>query len=181
MMVEELVGVIDLDHPTTILHPTTHKPIVSYTLCYVLMNFVKMSNSCSMIVEVHQGGLSKPTYINIPNKPEAEQLVRMMNKNLPAFLFHTLQEEGLPNNFIDSLLRNSYEATMLANMSHCTWNLVNPVLITEDELAKEAKTKAFEGSAHGFEMSSGFWARMQGTRRSIWHRTLSLTWMMLDC
>jgi hypothetical protein len=47
---------------------------MSYILCYVLLNFVKMSNGCFAIVEVHQGGLSKPTHIIIPNMPEAEQL-----------------------------------------------------------------------------------------------------------
>jgi hypothetical protein len=68
-MAEELVRVIHLDHPTTILYPTTQKPIVSYTLHYVLLNFVKTSNGCSAIVELHQGGLSKPTHIIIPNMP----------------------------------------------------------------------------------------------------------------
>ncbi len=71
----------------------------------------------------------------------------MMNKNLSAFLFHTLQEQGLPKDFINSLLRNSCEAIMLANMSRCTWDSVNPVLTTEAELAKAEKTKAFEGAA----------------------------------
>jgi hypothetical protein len=117
---------------------------VSYTLRYVLLNYVKLSNGCSAIAEVHQGGISKPTHIIIPNTPEAEQLVGMMNKNLPAFLFHTLKEQGLPKDFIDSLLRNSCEATMLANMSQCTWDSVNWVLTTDDELAKEEKTKAFK-------------------------------------
>ncbi len=87
-MTEELVGVIDLYHPTTILHPTTQKPFVSYTLCYVLLNFVKMSHGCSANLEVHLSVLSKPTHIIIPNTPDAKQLVRMMNKNPPAFLFH---------------------------------------------------------------------------------------------
>jgi hypothetical protein len=124
MTAEELVGVIDLDHPTRILNPNTQKSIVSYTSCYVLLNFLKMRwllRDC--------GGTSgwniQTNHIIIPNTPEAEQLVGMMNKNLPAFLFHILQEQGLPNNFIDSLLRNSCEATMLANMSRCTWDPVN--------------------------------------------------------
>jgi hypothetical protein len=147
MTVEELVGVIDLDHPNTIPHPTTQKPIVSYTLGYALLNFVKMSNGCSAIAEVHQSGLSKLTHIIIPNMPEAEQLVGMMNNNLTAFLFHTLQDQGLPNDFIDSLLKNSCEATMLADMSRCTWDSVNWVLTTKDELTKAEKTKAFKGAA----------------------------------
>jgi hypothetical protein len=169
IMVEELVGVIDPDHPRTILHPTTQKSIVSYTLRYVFLNFVKMSDGCSAIAEVHQGELSKPTHIIIPNMPEAEQLVGMMNKNLPVFLFHTLQEQGFANDFINSLLRNSCEATMLADISRCTWDPVDQVLNTENEFAKEEKTKAFKGAAW-FGMSSGFWARMQGTRKVYGNR-----------
>jgi hypothetical protein len=171
MTAEELAGVIVQENSMTILNPTTQKPIVRYTLRYVLWNFVKMSNGCSTIAEVHQGGLSKPTQIIISNMPEAEQLVGMMNKNLPAFLFHTLQEQGLPNDFIDSLLRNSCEGTMFP---------VNWVLTTEDDLLIKRRQRLLK-ELHGFEMSSGFWARMQGTRKSIWHQTLSLTWMMLDC
>jgi hypothetical protein len=87
MAAEELVGVIDLDNPTIIIHPTIQEPIVGYTLHYVLLNFSKMSNGCSAIAEVHQGGLSKPTHLIIPNMPEAEQLVGIMNKNLPVSCF----------------------------------------------------------------------------------------------
>ncbi len=132
MTVEELVGMINLDHPKLIFHPTTKKLVVSYTLCYVyvLVNFIKMSNCCSAIAETHQSGISKPTHIITPNMPEAKQLIGMMNKNLPAFLFHMLQEQGMPNIFIDGLLKNSSEARMLANMSRCKWDLVHWLLTT---------------------------------------------------
>ncbi len=96
MMAEGFVGVIDLDHPTTILYPTTQKHILSYTLRYVHLNFIKMSGCCFAIAEVHQGGLFKPTHIIIPNMPEAEQLVGTMNKNLPAFLFTLCRSKAYP-------------------------------------------------------------------------------------
>ncbi len=146
MTPEELVGVINLDHPTPIRHPTTGLHVVSYTLHYVLLNFVKMGDGHPLIAEAHQGDISLLTHIIIPNTPEAEHLVGMMNKNLPAFLLNVLREQGLPEEFIDDLLKNSCEATMLAKMHQCKWDPTNRVLTTEEEVAQVGKTKAFEGA-----------------------------------
>jgi len=74
-------------------------------------------------------------------------LVGMMNKNLPAFLLNMLKEQGLPEDFIDDLLRNLCEATMLAKMHECTWDPVTKTLTTEEEVSQVAKTKAFVGAA----------------------------------
>jgi hypothetical protein len=125
MTPEELVGVINLDHPTPIRHPTTGLHVVSYTLRYVLLNFFKMGDGHPLIAEAHQGDISLPTHIIIPNIPEAEHLVGMMNRNLPAFLLNALREQGLLEEFIDDLLKNSCEATMLAKMHQCKWDPTN--------------------------------------------------------
>jgi hypothetical protein len=74
-------------------------------------------------------------------------LIGMMNKNLPAFLLNVLKEQGLPEEFIDDLLKNSCEAMMLAKMHQCKWDPVNQVLTTEEEVAQMEKTKAFKGAA----------------------------------
>jgi hypothetical protein len=125
MMPEELVGVINLDHTAPIMHPTTGLHVVSYTLCYVLSNFIKMSDGHSLIAEAHQGDISLPMHLIIPNTPEAEQLISMMNQNLPAFLVNVLKEQGFPEEFIDDLLKNSCKAMMLAKMHQCKWDPVN--------------------------------------------------------
>jgi hypothetical protein len=125
MMPEELVGVINLDHAAPIMHPTTGLYVVSYTLHYVLLNFIKMSDGHSLIAEAHQGDISLPTHLIIPSTPEAERLISMMNKNLPAFLVNVLKEQGLSEEFIDDLLKNSCKATMLAKMHQCKWDPVN--------------------------------------------------------
>jgi hypothetical protein len=49
----------------------------------------------------------------------------MMNKNLPAFLVNVLKEQGLAEEFIDDLLKNSCEATMLDKMHQCKRDPVN--------------------------------------------------------
>jgi hypothetical protein len=143
---EELAGVIDLDHLTAIIHPTSGKVVARYSLWHILLIFIKMSDGCAAIAEAHQQDLSMPVHLIVPNTPEVERLIEMMNKNLPAFLFHTLKEQDLPDELIDELLQKSCEATMLADMHHCKWDAANRVLTTEDKLAQAEKTKAFEGA-----------------------------------
>ncbi len=147
MMPEELVGVINLNHVAPIMHPTTGLHVVSYTLRYDLLNFVKMIDGHSLIAEAHQGDISLPTHIIIPNTPEAERLIGMMNKILPAFLLNVLKKQGLPEKFIDDLLKNSCEAAMLAKMHQCKWDPVNRVLTMEEEISQVEKIKAFGGAA----------------------------------
>ncbi len=80
MTPEELIGVINLDHPAPIMHPTMGQHVVSYTVRYVLLNVVQMSDGHSLIAEAHQNNIFMPTHLIILNTPEAELLVGMMNK-----------------------------------------------------------------------------------------------------
>jgi hypothetical protein len=147
MTAEELVGVIGLDHLMAIVHPTSGKEVACYSFWHILLNFIKMSDGCVAIAEVHQQDISMPTHLVVPNTPEAERLTGMMNKYLPAFLFHTLKEQGLPDKFINNLLQKLCKATMLADMHRCKWEAVNRVLTTKEDIAQTKKNKAFEGAA----------------------------------
>ena len=71
----------------------------------------------------------------------------MMNKNLPAFLHHTLKEQSLPDDFVTNLLNNSCEASMLAEMSRCRWDDKTRTLTTAEEQSRVEKTKAFRSAA----------------------------------
>jgi hypothetical protein len=110
----------------------------------VLLNYLKMKDGDLMIPKVHQEDIIKPTHIIIPNTPEAERMVGMMNKNLPAFLWHMLIEQGLPEDFITGLLNESCKATMLAEVTKCQWDTNSRTLTTEDKMNHEEETKAFE-------------------------------------
>jgi hypothetical protein len=147
MTAEDLAGVINLDHMTEIKHPISSKVVAHYSLWHVLLTFIKMSDGCPAIAEAHQQELSMPTHLVVPNTPEAERLIGMMNKNLPAFLSHALKEQGLPNKFTKEILQRSCEATMLADMHCCKWDPATCTLTTEDKRAQVEKTKAFEGAA----------------------------------
>jgi hypothetical protein len=147
MTAEELVGVIDLDYAATIYHPTTGKEVGSYSLRYALMNFIKMSDGRPAIAEAHQRSISTPTHLVVPNTPEAERIVNMMNKNLPAYLYHSLIEHGLPQEFVEDLLDHSCEATMLAERHRCKWDTATKTLTTAEDSIEAEKVKAFEGAA----------------------------------
>jgi hypothetical protein len=143
MTTEELIGVIDLDYAARVCHPTTGKEVGSYSLRYALMNFVKMSDGRPAIAEAHQSSISKWTHLAVPNTPEAERMISMMNKNLPAYLYHTLIEHGLPEDFVEELLEKSCEAMMLAERHRCKWDLATKTLTTVEDSIQSKKAKAF--------------------------------------
>ncbi len=99
-----------------------------------------------MIMEAHQEDILQPTHIIIPNTPEAERMVGMMNKNLPAFLWHMLIEQGLPEDFISGLLNKLCEATMHAKATKCKWDPTSRTLTTEDIMNRKEETRVFEGA-----------------------------------
>ena len=106
-----------------------------------------MGDGRPAIAEAHQSDIAKPTYLVVPNTPEAERMIGMMNKNLPAYLYHTMIDYGLPAAFIEDLLENSCEATMLASRYRCKWDTATRTLTTDDDKVQAAKDMAFEGAA----------------------------------
>jgi hypothetical protein len=147
MTMDNLDRVIDLDYESEICHPTTGKLVGLYSLCHVLLNFMKLGDERPAIAEAHQSDISKPTYLIVPNTPEAERMIGMMNKNLPTYLYHTLLDFGLPEDFIEDLLQHSCEATILAEWHRCKWDKENRTLTTVDDKIQAEKAMAFEGAA----------------------------------
>ncbi len=100
-----------------------------------------------MIAKVHQEGIMMPTYVVIPNTPEVKRMLLMMNKNLPAFLYHMLLEQGLPEEFIKDLLARTCEASMLGEMHNCQWDKETCTLTTANEARHEKEVKAFKNAS----------------------------------
>ena len=172
MMCKDLLGVIDLDESKDIIHPTTGKNLGTYSLRYVLLNYLKMEDGRPMITEAHREDILKPTYIIIPNTPEAERMVGMMNKNLPAFLWHMQTKQGLPDQFIKDLLNQSCKASMLVEVTKCTWEVGSRTLTTEDEMNQEEETKTFEG-ASWFKDEFGLLAKGAKQKNTLLQRPCS--------
>jgi hypothetical protein len=124
-----------------------------------------MEDGHPIIAEAHQAGISMLTYVVIPNIPEVEMMLLMMNKNLPAFLWYMLLEQGYPKQFIKDLLQRTCEASMLAEMYRCQWDETTRTLITAKEAKCEKEVKAFE-SASWFKDEFGLLARAAGKEKN---------------
>ena len=63
-----------------------------------------MEDGHSLIAKAHQRGYMGSVNIVIPNTPEAETMVAMVNKQLPAYLAFYLEDQGLDKGFIRKIL-----------------------------------------------------------------------------
>jgi hypothetical protein len=104
MTSEDLEGIVSLNESIGITHPSTRENVGSLSLRLILLNYLKMQDGHPMITEVHQEDLCKPVYIVIPQAEEAQRMIGMMHKNLPAFLFHILSDAGFTKEFLQELL-----------------------------------------------------------------------------
>jgi hypothetical protein len=91
--------------------------------------------------------LAEPTYLTVPLASKAERLVGMMNKNLPAFLWHMLREQGFQEDFITKLIKGACEATQVNEMHKCKWDSSTQTLTTPKEEKKKDIIKAFENAS----------------------------------
>ncbi len=87
-----------------------------------MLKYLKMNDGHLLFAEVHQAGPQLETTIIVPHTPEAKRLVATMNKNVAVFLWHMLLEQGLPDNFIQCLLKKACNLTLFAKISTCKWD-----------------------------------------------------------
>ena len=147
MVIEELSGIVNLDEPQEILDPETDKKVGILTLRMVLMNYLKMEDGHPMIAEVHQEEICRSTYVIVPQTEEAERMIGMMNKNLPAFLYHMLLEIDFTEEIIKKLIKNSCDTSLVAQIPLCVWNSNLRSLTTPEEERKVKAVKPLETAA----------------------------------
>jgi hypothetical protein len=82
-----------------------------------------------------------------PNTPEADQMVIMMNKSLPAYVGFSLRDQGLPESFLLDLLKQSCCPTLVVEINTCTWDLDSGVLTTQRETNKNWHLEELEKAA----------------------------------
>jgi hypothetical protein len=132
MTIDKLVGIIKLNKLVKIVHPTTFKMVGTLTICMILLNYLKMQNGYPVIAEVHQEDTCVPTHVIIPQAKEAERMVCMMHKNLPAFLHlhHMLLDVGFTNDFIKKFLKKTCKTLLVGDIPLCKWDSDTHTLIT---------------------------------------------------
>ncbi len=65
----------------------TGREIGSYSLCTILLKYLHLSDWHQLIAEINQAKEPMaPVQAVLPNTPEAEQMIAMMNKNFPSYV-----------------------------------------------------------------------------------------------
>ncbi len=164
MTAKDLIGVILLNETLDIIHPVTKTVSSMLNLRDILLHYLNMSDGHSMIAEAHQEELLKPTTIIILITAKAKRMSLMINKNLLAFLWHMLRDQGMPEDFIKDLLGKLCEASLVADVYKCTWGQTMRTLTTKEEEKKDEEIKAFE-SPPWFREVFGFLRKKQGSRK----------------
>ena len=99
-------------------------------------------------MEIHQSSdLMGRVQAVIPNTPEAEQMILMMNKNFPAYVGHVLRDQGLPDEFLMELFNRSCCPTMISEMGLCTWDPDTGTLTTPQESMESQNLAELEKAA----------------------------------
>ena len=90
-------------------------------MCQVLYNHMKMSDRHSSFPEIYQQGGIADVEAVIPNTPEAENMVEMMNKNMIGYLRNYSPGEGISNKgFMERLLHALCKNSLFHADVHCT-------------------------------------------------------------
>ena len=147
MIYDGLVGINNLDYDVPFYAESDADRVVGYmSLRFVLYRFIKLSGGHSLFGEIHQENSLASVEVAIPNAPEAETMVAMMNKNIGAFLTHYLKEEGLAESFVTELVNQSIDPQVLHEMGTCTWDKKTKSLTTPEDVEK-AKEQEIESAA----------------------------------
>ena len=147
MIYNKLIGIVALDKAVPFYSasdPTTVKG--SFTLRAVLYRFISLADKHSLFAEIHQEMNLASVDVVIPNTPEAETMITMMNRQLGAYLHFTLTDAGLGGTFIKDLLRFSICPALLHEIPSCKWDATTKVLTTPKTQA-DAKRSEIEDAA----------------------------------
>ena len=126
---DNLMGATNID--TKVVLATCEKKNISIfiTLREVLLTLVAYPSDDDkekehrLFAEVHQGGNPGDIVTVVyPNTPAAESLIISMNKNLPVILKSILTSQGVSDDVINKLLRNSICPSHVAQMSNFTYD-----------------------------------------------------------
>ena len=89
-----------------------------------------MRDGHSLIVEVHQRQAMAHVEVVVPNAPEAETMTEMMDKNAGAYLKFYLIQAGIEKGFVNILLSETCDPSLLHAAANCNWDEQTWVLMT---------------------------------------------------
>ena len=85
----------------------------------MLYKYVKIDYGHLLIAEAHQRGHMRSVDIVIPNTLEAETMVVMMKKQIPAYMALYLDDLGMDKDFIRKLLTRAFCPELMHGIYYC--------------------------------------------------------------
>ena len=143
-IIEEVIGIVDIDEDAVINLSDTLQSAYSMSLREVMYNFLKLADGSSLCAEIHQHGSMGRVFAVIPNVPEAETMIQMINKQFAGYMLHTLKDAGVDDAFISRLLRRAVDPALVHESHSCTWDKGKRVLTTPAELEESEEEKTIE-------------------------------------
>jgi hypothetical protein len=144
MILKDVVSITNLNGQADLYEEGMSMPLC-FTLRKLLLQYVHLSDGHQLLAEIHQSSdVMGRVQAVIPNTPEAEQMVLMINKNFPSYMGHVLCDQGLPKTFLMELFRRSCCPTMISEMGLCTWDPNSGILTTTRESAENKNLAELE-------------------------------------
>ena len=145
MILEDIIGITNLDATAGIYDEETGTFLGTLSLRQALLRYLRLSDGHQLIAEVHQSDeVMGPVQAVIPNTPEAERMILMMNKNVPAYIGNVLKDQGMPEPFLMELVKKSCCPTQISDMASCTWDSDSGSLTTQREEAEDKNRAVLE-------------------------------------
>ena len=147
MTCDDLKGIVNLDATAPFHSVTTKKKVGVLSMRHVLLKKFRMSDGTSLIAEVHQRGPLGSVDVIIPNTPEAEAMILMMNRHFPAYCFYYLMGAGIDADFVKELIREACCPSLVSKINECTWDAEKKSIITAEQAEEEARLLELENAA----------------------------------
>ena len=148
MICEDIRGITELDATAPFFSVTNpEEQVGTLSLRQVILRYIKLADGSSLVAEIHQRGSMGLVEMVVPNTPEAEAMVMMLNRNFPAFCFHYLLEAGMDESFLKALLRTACCPTLVGTINQCSWDAETKSIMTPQQVAEEKRIAELEKAA----------------------------------
>ena len=129
-----LAGVVVLDRQQ--LFYSVNNPFIqvgSMLFRHVLYHHMNLAEGHSLIAEVHKDSELDIFDIVVPDIPEAEAMVAMMNKQLSVYLSKYLADAGMGKVFVKALIQGAICPALKHDYGACTWDIRKKTVTTPED------------------------------------------------
>ena len=99
----------------------------------MLYHHIKLAEGYYLIAEVHQESKLDSVDIVVPDIPEAESMVAMMNKQLLVYLSNYIVDAGMGKVFVNALIQGENFLALNHADGNCTWGRSKETATTPED------------------------------------------------